>query len=232
MWDSQEFLLFCSPRGIPILSIQGVSQIPGPEWSVLFPISTPFYSFSSSFSSYLYLLFYSLCGLLFGGEIFFYKSISSCLYWLKKIVNRLHVCHHGDSCPWKKGSWQLKETNTLLWPLLQINGRCILVPYASIVWSVDFVSGQGSNKRSITSHLVMDGDWHKIVSWMYRPWIALVYDCTSPCWARWWVVRLRSECYISLLWKKIFFLVLHLSHVESNKIGKHLLSHVISSSST
>ena len=32
-------------RGIPTSGIQGVSWIPGLEWFVFFPISTPFYSF-------------------------------------------------------------------------------------------------------------------------------------------------------------------------------------------
>lgn len=53
-----------------------------------------------------------------------HEQTFSCLYWLMENCKRTaHMfCMHDSQCPWKRRSWQLRETNTLLWPLLHVNG--------------------------------------------------------------------------------------------------------------
>ena len=62
----------------------------------------------------------------------------------------------GDSCPWKRESWQLSEDSALAPALCK---REVYIGPVCI------------NRLNKVLH------WLMIYSWAYRPWIALMYDC-------------------------------------------------------
>lgn len=82
-------------------------------------------------------LFFSFCFSRIVMKAVLYKPISIWLYRLMKNCKppsclpfvTTHVPGKGCPCSWGQ--------HTLFWPLLEINGRCILVQDASIYWSID-----------------------------------------------------------------------------------------------
>lgn len=81
------------------------------------------------------------CDFLYEGECSSKKNRYLAVYIeLWRNVNLLTVCRTSQ-----RGSWKLMERNTLLWLLLQVDGRYILVPYTSIGWSADLSLAEKSS---------------------------------------------------------------------------------------
>lgn len=82
----------------------------------------------------------------------------------------------GDQCSWKEGFWQLREINTLLRPLHHVDGRCILIPYASISWLTDLSLAKDKfSDYLLATSLRMEND----VLLCCERMLTLVHECAS-----------------------------------------------------
>lgn len=133
---------------------------------------------------------------------------------------------HGDSCPWKKRCWQLRETKHTNLVTASVRRRCAYFSYASIVWSADLCHWiRYQARRQLLVFPFNGGKWHMIALWPYNPLLALV--CVHAL----MLVMMSllgsvvdDEAFVRIvlfqILMEIFHFLVYVSHLKSNKLHK------------
>lgn len=164
------------PQVNTLFSYSQASQSRASQWSFSFPLIS-----LSFFFSFVWISLYF--------PLWRWGQIPMSLYHpvyidLWSIANHPRICRAWRSVSLGRGILVVERKHILLWSLFQVEGRCILIPYASIGSYRLLSLAKGSLERALlVISLRVDTDI-VFVLWPYRPWLAMWHVCASLCWVR------------------------------------------------